>query len=310
MPEEELAAADTDDGISVEDFIKELEEKERDLHITADLSIEIADLDIVDPGVQQYFESEIKADSGDVPAVGPASDNGSAPDASDGRSAQLRSRNHELESEVAALKVRVMELKSERNEIQEKSDRRLKDFENYKYRMDRERRGAFIDQIGNLAAQMLPVLDNLHRAIDAVPTEIEENNPAFKQFYDGIVLVSQQVNEVLAGMGVEPVKAVGAEFDPNFHEAVAAETRDDVAPNTVTDELLPGFRIGNRVIRHSMVKVATRPSGTVAHSSKSSAPQAASTPVSAEIETTSSDNGLSDASVEMPGDDPANGELQ
>lgn len=310
MPEEELAAADTEGGISVEDFIKELEEKERDLHITADLSIGIADLDIVDREYSSISNRRYRPNLAMFRRLGlrPTMARRQMRQTAGRLSSVRATTNSSPRSQ--RFKVRVMELKSERNEIQEKSDRRLKDFENYKYRMDRERRGAFIDQIGNLAAQMLPVLDNLHRAIDAVPTEIEENNPAFKQFYDGIVLVSQQVNEVLAGMGVEPVKAVGAEFDPNFHEAVAAETRDDVAPNTVTDELLPGFRIGNRVIRHSMVKVATRPSGTVAHSSKSSAPQAASTPVSAEIETTSSDNGLSDASVEMPGDDPANGELQ
>ena len=80
-----------------------------------------------------------------------------------------KTRIYELEKEIEALKAACWNsLSMERNDIQEKSDRRLKDFENYKYRMDRERRGAFIDQIGNLASQMLPVLDNLDRALDSI----------------------------------------------------------------------------------------------------------------------------------------------
>ena len=64
---------------------------------------------------------------------------------------------------------------------------------------------------------------------------------------------------MFAGMGVEPIKTVGETFDPNFHEAVAAEERDDLPANTILDEMLRGYRIGNRVIRHSMVRVTTSP---------------------------------------------------
>ena len=58
-------------------------------------------------------------------------------------------------------------------------------------------------------------------------------------------------------MGVQPIAPVGEPFDPNFHEAVATEERDDMPANTVSGEMLRGYRIGNRVIRHSMVKVTT-----------------------------------------------------
>ncbi len=171
----------------------------------------------------------------------------------------LKTRVYELEREVEKLTARVAELKEERNEIQEKSDRRLKDFENYKYRMDRERRGSFIDQIANLAAQMLPVLDNLDRALDSVEKSTAEKTPDFQQFYDGIVLVNQQVNEIFAEMGVQPIVAVGETFDPNFHEAVATEERDDATHNLISGEMLRGWRIGNKVIRHSLVKVTIAP---------------------------------------------------
>ena len=241
MPEDSLDELDMDSTTSVDDFIRELEAKEKDLLITADLSIEIADSD-VDMSVPDIVLSEIAA-----PAAKPEP----------AASTATKVRNLELENEIASLKIKVYELRNERNEIQEKSDRRLKDFENFKYRMDRERRGAFIDQIANLAAQMLPVLDNLNRALDAVPADSKGRSADFQQLVDGLVLVNQQMNEVFSGMGVTAITSVNEPFDPNFHEAVSAEQRDDMPPNMVIEEMLRGYRIGNKVIRHSMVKVSS-----------------------------------------------------
>lgn len=254
MPEDSLDELALDGEPTVDDFIRELEEKERDLHITADLSIEIAELDLDNGQAQAFVEQDVANDS----ARPQANDLSGQPPAANAN-ANVKARNFELENEIAALKVRIMELKAERAEQQEKSDRRLKDFENYKYRMDRERRASFIEQIANLGKQMLPALDNLDRALDSVPAHAEEKDPVFSQFFDGIVLVSQQVNEVFAGMGVEPIKTVGETFDPNFHEAVAVEERAGIAPNTIIEEMLRGYRIGNKVIRHSMVKVTAAP---------------------------------------------------
>ncbi|MEO7658617.1 MAG: nucleotide exchange factor GrpE, partial [Pyrinomonadaceae bacterium] len=171
----------------------------------------------------------------------------------------LKTRVYELENEIIELQRTIAMVRAERNEIQEKSDRRLKDFENYKYRMDRERRGSFIDQISNLASQMLPVLDNLDRAIDSVGGAKTVSMDGFQQFYDGIALVNQQVNEIFAEMGVQPISTVGQIFDPNLHEAVAAEENPDLPVNSISQEMLRGYRIGNRIIRHSMVKVTTGP---------------------------------------------------
>lgn len=243
MPDESLNNVASDDSLSVDDFIKELEEKEKDLMIAADMQIEIEDTDADSNEVPDFVLAELSAAQPSAPA-----------------SPATKVRNFELESENAALKVRVLELKAERNEIQDKSDRRLKDFENFKYRMDRERRGSFIDQIANLASQMLPVLDNLERAIDSADKLNSEKSPDFEQFFNGIVLVNQQMNEVLAGMGVQPIATVGEQFDPNFHEAVAIDPDTSLPPNTVSLELLRGYRIGNKVVRHSMVRVTAAPS--------------------------------------------------
>jgi molecular chaperone GrpE len=243
---------DADSTASVEDFIKELEAKEKDLHITADYQIEIEDSDFDEPAVPDFVREELETfEPEPSPVKAPAA----------GGQPGLKTRVYELEQEVAKLEARNKELRAERDDIQEKSDRRLKDFEAYKYRMDRERRGSFIDQISNLASQMLPVLDNLDRALDSADNVPEEKRNEFSQFFDGLTLVNQQINEVFAGMGVEPIKSVGEKFDPNFHEAVAVEERDDLPGNTITHEMLRGYRIGNRVVRHSMVKVTTQASG-------------------------------------------------
>lgn len=247
LPDDPTGAFEADDDDSVDDFIRELEAKEKDLLISADMEIEIEDSEFDDDEVTQF----IMQDS--VPIVAPAKSPVQA------QAPVVKSLNPELEKENATLKARIHELKAERNEIQEKSDRRLKDFESFKYRADRERRGSMIDQIANLAAQMLPVLDNLDRALKSADQIVGQRSEDFQQFHHGIVLVNQQLNEVLANMGVEPIVSVGKTFDPNFHEAVATDVRSDVPANQISHEMLRGYRIGNRVIRHSMVKVTVKP---------------------------------------------------
>ena len=246
-PADSLEEIEVDTAGTVDDFIKELEAKEKDLHITSDLKIEVEEADF-DPDALPDFVAESLPE----PVAQNSLPLGAQP-------VGLKTRVFELQNEVSSLQLRIRELRADRDEIQEKSDRRLKDFENFKYRVDRERRGSFIEQICTLASQMLPVLDNLERALQSVESSNSEKNPEFQQFYDGIVLVNQQVNEIFAGMGVQQIESVGEIFDPNLHEAVAAESRDDMPANMVSSEMLRGYRIGNRVIRHSMVKVVTSP---------------------------------------------------
>jgi molecular chaperone GrpE len=244
----ELADEETiDESASVDDFIRELEAKEKDLHITAETTfIELAaDFDeggVPDSMLQNLTEEGTKTVK---PAVSePASQ-------ADGPSALRK-----LEGEVASLKNKIAGLEEERTELYKNSQRRLKDFEAFKARTERERKESYQRQLSNLATQMLPALDNLDRALLCASDLSAEKHGAFAQFFDGIVLVNQQVNEVLVGMGIEPIATVGGPFDPNLHEAVAVDEESQLPPNTVTAELLRGFRIGESVIRHSTVKVS------------------------------------------------------
>ena len=240
--------AETGENVSVDDFIKQLEAKEKDLHITAETTIIEIGESFDDGNLPDFLVQDLKLEAVPPPvaaAVAPA------------RAPESNVASAELEKEIAGLKERVSQIQAERDELVQASHRRAKDFDNFKSRTERERSETFQSQIGNLATQMLPALDNLNRAVDFALAMPEEQRTSIQQFLDGVVLVNQQVNDVLAEMGIQPIATVGEAFDPHFHEAVVTEETDEFAPNPVSAELLRGYRIGNRVIRHSMVKVAT-----------------------------------------------------
>jgi molecular chaperone GrpE len=240
----ENAANDTtDDPISVDEFIRQLEAKEKDLHITAETTvIEIAEA-FDDAELPEFMKDEFPKE----PAK-PAKPSSVHKE----KAASVR-----LEAENKQLKEKVAKLEDESAEMVKDSQRRARDFSNYKSRVERERRETFQNQVANLAIQMLPALDNLNRALDFAVDLPQDGE--FRQFFEGVVLVNQQVNEVLAGMGIVPIATIGEKFDPHLHEAAATEETDEVEPNTVSGEMLKGYRMGDRVIRHSIVRVAKRP---------------------------------------------------
>jgi molecular chaperone GrpE len=238
---------ETDDSVSVDDFIRELEAKEKDLHITAETTvIELAES--FDDGELPDF---MKEDFPEEPAkIAPL------PPAIDPETAREKAARTKLEAENKSLKEKVAKLEDERADLMSASNRRMKDLANYKIRVEKERRETFENQVSNIATQMLPALDNLNRAVDFALEQPREQNGDFQQFIDGVVLFNQEINEVLAEMGIVPIPTVGERFDPHWHEAAATEETDDFPPNTVSAELLKGYRLGDRVIRHSIVRVA------------------------------------------------------
>lgn len=243
---------DMDDLASIDDFIKELEAIEKDLHISSETVIEIEDSEFDDQTLEAFFPDEAVENT--IPlikSIEPVIPN--IP-----KEATLsKARISELEREVVFLKNKISKMETERTELFELSRRRQTDFDNYKKRTERDKSETFNNQLGNLAIQILPVLDNLNRAMDSATDLPEEKATDFQQFFDGIGLVNKQLKEVLVEMGIKPVKSVGEVFDPHFHEAVATEETDKFPPNTVTEELLRGYMLGEKVIRPAMVKVST-----------------------------------------------------
>lgn len=243
---DEIADSESDESVSVDDFIKQLEEKEKDLHITAETTIEI-EQSFDDANMPDFLKEDLQIELVEpavrtAPAAAKAT--GTKPSADDN-----------LEHEIDGLKDTISQLQTEREEMVQIAQRRAKDFESFKSRTERERKETFQNQIGNLAVKMLPALDNLNRAVDFALAMPEDKRVDIQPFLDGVVLVNQQVNDVLAEMGIQPIATVGEVFDPNYHEAVATDEDEELEPNTISAELLRGYRIGERVIRHSMVKV-------------------------------------------------------
>jgi molecular chaperone GrpE len=229
---------------SVDEFIRELEHMEQDLHITSELQIEVSESEFDDTNLPDFILEELK----------PA-----RPEQGQAQSQSSPAAQEMLRREIAQLQGVVAKFKDERKKLLERTERLTKDFDNFKSRTERERHESISIQMVNLAARMLPVLDNLNRAMDFVSAMGSEQRSGIEPFIDGISLVHSQVDEVLSTMGVQPIVAVGKEFDPHFHEAVAIEQSTELPPNTVSGELLRGYQMGTRVLRHSMVKVVGAP---------------------------------------------------
>ena len=248
--QEQLPAEfEADKMASIDDFLKELEEKEKDLNMSSDVVIEVDETEISEEFIPEFLKSELAENKS--PKKNPYAKS-IVPKVEKNGNGEKNGVN-----EISQLRLQVNDLKNESKELQTALQRRQADFDNYRKRVERERGDTFLDQVGNLATQLLPVLDNLNRALDAASNLSGDQSKNFQHLFDGIVLVNQQLNEVLSEMGVEPISSVGEHFDPHFHDAVAAEESDTYSPHTVTAEFLRGYRIGEKIIRPAMVKVAS-----------------------------------------------------
>jgi molecular chaperone GrpE len=161
-------------------------------------------------------------------------------------------------AELIASRAELKRLQSALDEAKEGVARRQADFENYRKRIERERGEAHQRVVGDVARKLLPVVDNLARALDAEKTVQSNESKEFRHFLHGVELINRQLNDVLESLGIQPIAAVGERFDPHIHEAVVTEPSDKYEPDTVTEELARGYRIGDRLLRPAMVKVAAR----------------------------------------------------
>jgi len=124
------------------------------------------------------------------------------------------------------------------------------DFENYKRRTRQELGDRTQYANEELLRKLLPILDNLRRALDHAPDGIDRN------WFEGIKLIARQFEDTLRAQGLSTIPAVGEQFDPSQHEAIAQEETDEHEEGTIVEEVQPGYRLHERVLRPTLVKVA------------------------------------------------------
>ena len=161
-------------------------------------------------------------------------------------------------AELIATRAELKRVEAENAELKNSLARRQADFENYRKRVDRERSDTYNRVVADVAEKLLPVSDNLKRALETEASVEAAESDEFRHFLSGVDLIWKQLNGVLEALGVKPITAVGEPFNPHIHEAVVTEATDEYEPDTVIQEIRSGYRLGDKLIRPALVKVATR----------------------------------------------------
>lgn len=150
--------------------------------------------------------------------------------------------------EIIDLKKQIENQKVQIDETEDRLKRVAAEFDNYKKRSAKEKDALYNSLIADIVSGFLPIIDNLEKAVEA-----ETKDEEYKK---GIELVLKQFKDVLASKGVKEIEAVGKTFDPELHEAVSSIVDENLGEKEIAQEYRKGYKIGNRVIRHSMVIVA------------------------------------------------------
>lgn len=154
--------------------------------------------------------------------------------------------------EISEEEKKISELEEKVKEQDEKYMLLFAEYDNYRKRTTKEKDARYADALIDTVNEFLQVADNLDRAV-TVNVESEEA----KNVLAGVELVKKQMADILTKLGVEEIKAVGEEFDPNLHNAVMHIEDENITENTVVEEFQKGYIYKKeRVVRHSMVKVA------------------------------------------------------
>lgn len=161
---------------------------------------------------------------------------------------QQQEVTEEVMEEIPAQEAPENEFEKKYNDVNEKYMRTLAEYDNYRKRTIKEKESIYPEAKAVVVEKFLPLTDNFQRAIDSA-----ENKDAF---YDGVVMLKKQMDEVFAALGVEEIAAVGETFNPELHNAVMHVDDEEQGESIIVEEFQKGYKIGERVIRHSMVKVA------------------------------------------------------
>ncbi len=159
------------------------------------------------------------------------------------QSAEEHGETDDLEQEIE-------QLKTEKDELQQKLLRVQADFENFRKRTKKERENDLKYKSQDIALELLPVVDNFERAL-----QVEMEEEAARKLVEGMEMIYRQLLQALQNAGIEEIKAEGEPFDPHYHQAVMQVKEEDKESNIVLEVLQKGYLLKDRVIRPAMVKV-------------------------------------------------------
>lgn len=154
----------------------------------------------------------------------------------------------QLSAEIDVLKKKLAEAESKTSEYKDSWLRSQAEFQNYRKRLERDSELNYLSMKGDIIKKVLPVLDDLERAL--------QNRSTDDPWANGIELVARKFQNILESEGVKKIEAVGTEFDPNFHEAISHEPANGAQSGHVIGVVQNGYMIGERVIRPALVRVA------------------------------------------------------
>nr|WP_289623815.1 nucleotide exchange factor GrpE [Desertifilum tharense] len=225
-------------------------DEEKQFDNTPDSTSEVSDLPEDATGVSSSDPEEVSAaafEAEDVPiaeaTAEPALEEQTALDA------------EALLAEVARKDAEVETLKAQLKDLNNQSIRIAADFDNFRKRTQKEKE-EFEQQVKcSTLKELLPVVDNFERARSQIKPQSEAEMSIHKSYQS----VYKQLVDCLKRIGVSPMRSEGKEFDPNLHEAVMREATDQYEEGVVMEELMRGYLLGDRVLRHAMVKVAAAP---------------------------------------------------
>jgi molecular chaperone GrpE len=143
----------------------------------------------------------------------------------------------------------IVELRKERDGLHDRLLRQAAEFDNYRKRIDRERKDTAQYAAVEFVQDLLPVIDDFERAL-------QTDAPGAEPYREGLEIIYRAMLEMLRKRGVAPIEAVGAEFDPQLHQAVSYEPAPDRRDGEVIEEFRRGYRLGDKLLRPAMVKVA------------------------------------------------------
>lgn len=156
------------------------------------------------------------------------------------------------EEELPAVEVVSMEeyerVQAERDELKDKYMRLAAEYDNFRKRSQKEREGLFADAKSDALSAMLPVYDNVERAL--------KQPCADEAYFKGVEMIMRQLEETFEKLGIKEIEAQGVPFDPNLHNAVMHVDDDSLGEGVVAEVFQKGFMIGDKVVRFAMVKVA------------------------------------------------------